>query len=63
MLEHGIRQSPRNLRRHRRLGIAALLNQDLETANSSLSAVMEFGQRSALIEATDYSNAFCCRQL
>jgi DNA-binding response OmpR family regulator len=60
VLEHGIRQSPRNLRRHRRLGIAALLNQDLETANASLSAVMEFGQRSALIEATDYSNLARC---
>jgi DNA-binding response OmpR family regulator len=60
VLEHGIRQSPRNLRRHRRLGVAALLNQDLETANASLTAVMEFGQHSALVEATDYSNLARC---
>jgi DNA-binding response OmpR family regulator/Tfp pilus assembly protein PilF len=60
VLEHGVRQSPRNLRRHRRLGIAAFLNQDLETANASLSAVVEFGQHSALVEATDYANLARC---
>lgn len=60
VLEHGIRMSPRNLRRHRRLGIAALLNKDLDTANASLTAVTEFGQHSALVEATDYSNLARC---
>jgi len=60
VLEHGIRMSPRNLRRHRRLGLAALLNGDLDTANASLIAVTEFGQHSALIEATDYSNLARC---
>lgn len=60
VLEHGIRMSPRNLKRHRRLGVAALLNDDLETANASLSAVMEFGQHSALVQPTDYSNLARC---
>jgi DNA-binding response OmpR family regulator len=60
VLEHGVRMSPRNLRRHRRLGVAALLNDDLETANASLTAVMEFGQHSALVEPTDFSNLARC---
>lgn len=60
VLEHGIKMSPRNIRRHRRLGAAALLNNDLETANSSLSAVMDFGQHSALVEPTDFSNLARC---
>jgi len=60
VLEHGIRMSPRNLRRHRRLGIAALLNDDLETANASLTAAVEYGQHSALVEPTDFSNLARC---
>jgi DNA-binding response OmpR family regulator/Tfp pilus assembly protein PilF len=60
VLEHGVKMSPRNLRRHRRLGVAALLNEDLETANASLSAVMEFGEHSVLIEPTDFSNLARC---
>lgn len=60
VLQHGIKMSPRNLRRHRRLGIAALLNNDFETANTSLSAVMEFGQHSALVEVSDFSNLARC---
>jgi DNA-binding response OmpR family regulator len=60
VLEHGIRMSPRNLRRHRRLGLAALLNEDMETANASLSAVMEYGEHSVLIEPTDFSNLARC---
>lgn len=60
VLAHGVRMSPRNLRRHRRLGIAALLNDDLEAANASLTAVTEFGQHSSLVEPTDYSNLARC---
>jgi len=60
VLERGIKLSPRNLRRHRRLGAAALLNDDLETANASLTAVTEYGLHSALIEPTDYSNLARC---
>lgn len=60
VLEHGIRMSPRNLRRHRKLGIAALINEDLDTANASLTAVTEFGQHSALVEPTDFSNLARC---
>lgn len=60
VLEHGIRMSPRNLRRHRRLGVAALLNDDLETANASLTAAVEYGQHSALVEPTDFSNLARC---
>jgi DNA-binding response OmpR family regulator/Tfp pilus assembly protein PilF len=60
VLEHGIRMSPRNLRRHRKLGAAALLNDDLDTANASLTAAVEFGQHSALVEPTDFSNLARC---
>jgi DNA-binding response OmpR family regulator/Tfp pilus assembly protein PilF len=60
VLEHGIRMSPRNLRRHRKLGAAALLNDDLETANASLTAAVEYGQHSALVEPTDFSNLARC---
>jgi DNA-binding response OmpR family regulator/Tfp pilus assembly protein PilF len=60
VLEHGIRMSPRNLRRHRKLGAAALLNDDLETANASLTAAVEYGEHSALVEPTDFSNLARC---
>jgi DNA-binding response OmpR family regulator/Tfp pilus assembly protein PilF len=60
VLEHGIKMSPRNLRRHRRLGVAALLNDDLETANASLAAAVEYGQHSSLVEPTDFSNLARC---
>ncbi len=60
VLEHGVKVSPRNLRRQRQLGAIAMLNNDLETAEASLSAVTTFGEHSVLIKPTDYANLARC---
>lgn len=60
ILSKGVQVSPRNLRRNRRLGAAALLNGDLTTAAQALAAVVEHGKHSALLEAGDFINQARC---
>lgn len=60
VLSKGVQVSPRNLRRNRRLGAAALLNGDLTTATQALAAVVEHGKHSALLEPGDYINQARC---
>ncbi len=59
-LAKGVSVSPRNLKRNRRLGAAALLNGDLDTANKALAAVIEHGKHSALLDPVDFINQSRC---
>jgi len=49
-------KSPRMLQRRKTLGEMAYRNDDLETAQNSFEAVLEFGKNSALTTAEDYAN-------
>lgn len=49
-------KSPRMLQRRKALGEIAYRNNDLETAQDSYEAVLEFGKNSALTSPEDYSN-------
>ncbi|MHB0985589.1 MAG: tetratricopeptide repeat protein [Sulfuricella sp.] len=49
-------KSPRMLQRRKLLGVAAYQNDDLETAQDSFEAVLEFGKNSALTSPEDYAN-------
>lgn len=60
ILHKGVALSPRNLRRNRKLGAAALLNGDLDTADKALTAVVQHGAHSSLLEAADYVNLARC---
>ncbi len=49
-------KSPRMLERRKTLGEIAYRNDDLETAQDSYEAVLEFGKNSALTSPEDYAN-------
>lgn len=49
-------KSPRTLQRRKTLGEVAYRNDDLETAQSSFAAVLEFGRNSAFTSPEDYAN-------
>jgi tetratricopeptide (TPR) repeat protein len=49
-------KSPRMLARRKNLGELAYRNDDLETAQSSFEAVLEFGKNSSLTAPEDYAN-------
>lgn len=49
-------KSPRILQRRKTLGEMAYRNDDLETAQDSYEAVLEFGKNSALTSPEDYAN-------
>lgn len=49
-------KSPRMLERRKTLGEVAYRNDDLETAQDSYEAVLEFGKNSALTSPEDYAN-------
>ena len=49
-------KSPRFLQRRKTLGEIAYRNNDLETAQDSYEAVLEFGKNSALTSPEDYAN-------
>lgn len=49
-------KSPRMLARRKTLGEVAYRNDDLETAQDSYEAVLEFGKNSALTSPEDYAN-------
>ena len=49
-------KSPRMLARRKNLGEVAYRNDDLETAQSSFEAVLEFGKNSAFTAPEDYAN-------
>jgi DNA-binding response OmpR family regulator/Tfp pilus assembly protein PilF len=49
-------KSPRILQRRKTLGETAYRNDDLETAQDSYEAVLEFGKNSALTSPEDYAN-------
>jgi len=50
------KKSPRTLQRRKTLGEIAYHNDDLETAQDSYEAVLEFGKNSALTLPEDYAN-------
>ncbi|MCE5180692.1 MAG: response regulator [Betaproteobacteria bacterium] len=55
-LMHATKKSPRTLHRRKTLGEIAYRNNDLETAQDSYEAVLEFGKNSSLTSPEDYAN-------
>ena len=55
-LQQGVAISGKTVRRQQKLGHVALDNGDLATARSAYSAVLEKGQHSMFVSASDYGN-------